>query len=489
MEALHSPVRPLILIAAALCASQAHAAPLGSLPGVAAAEESAPPAAATRGTAEAAATDDPAILERRISPGAREVYVKPVKGTRVRGMIAPKEPFEVLERVSGTGCGGDGWARVQASGYACLEGTTVTEDEAVLLPRLARFDPPVPDEYASYIDTGTYDDDAPDDAELLLPYIYGKPWRKWKGNLYASADAYGRGAAPVGKLETGAIRKSHFVSEVETAKGRVLVREDGKVSPLDDVFVYPVSRHQGHDLQKNPLPPGTWPAWTISYDGAEVHRTPDAASDVAVLLPHHKPIVVRDVAADASGHWWEMPDFFGPGQHGYVSDVTGIRHPTKRARPAEVGPDEMWVDIDLAQQIFMLYQGDELRYVTLVASGDMGWGTPKGLYRIQKKSVTADMSSRADAAEPYYVEDVPWTMHFWPRYALHGVFWHWGLGQIASHGCVNLAPRDARYVFDTIGPQVPKGWTHMWSTEEDPGTTIRIRMGDVEGPDRRKANL
>ena len=99
------------------------------------------------------------------------------------------------------------------------------------------------------------------------------------------------------------------------------------------------------------------------------------------------------------------------------------------------------------------------------------------------------MSSRPEAAEPYYVEDVPWTMYFWPRYALHGVFWHWGFGRIASHGCVNLAPKDARHLFATLGPQLPRGWTTMWSTEADPGTTVRIRFGDAEGPDRRSARL
>ena len=427
--------------------------------------------------------------EFRVSKGQREVYVEPRKGAPLRGLIAAREPFEVLARVPGVGCAGDGWATTPASGFVCLEGTTVTTDAPVALPRLAQFDPPLPDEYYSYVETGDYEDDPPGTAESILPYIYGKAWRRWKGNLYASAEAYARGAAPVGQLETGLIRKNHFVREVETSRGRVLVREDGQVSPIDDVFVYPVSRHQGRDLEANPLPPDRWPAWTVDYEGAEVHTAPDPASPIAVLIPHHTPIEILSTPADSTGHWWAIPDFFGPGRPGYVDDVEGIRHPTRLPRPAVVGSDELWVDVDIAQQIFQLYRGDTLIFVTLVATGEVGWGTPKGLYRIQKKAITSDMSSRPDAAEPYYVEDVPWTMYFWPRYALHGVFWHWGFGRIASHGCVNLAPKDARHLFATLGPQLPLGWTTLWSTEADPGTTVRIRFGDAEGPDRRSVRL
>ena len=54
--------------------------------------------------------------------------------------------------------------------------------------------------------------------------------------------------------------------------------------------------------------------------------------------------------------------------------------------------------------------------------------------------------------------DVPWIQYFASGYALHGAYWHDVFGIARSHGCINLAPIDARYVFMWTDPPVPKGW-------------------------------
>jgi lipoprotein-anchoring transpeptidase ErfK/SrfK len=122
-----------------------------------------------------------------------------------------------------------------------------------------------------------------------------------------------------------------------------------------------------------------------------------------------------------------------------------------------------------------VYRGDTPIYVTLTSPGT-GRRTPIGSWRIQDKRVWHDMQSRADSDDPYYVEAVPWTMFFKPMYAIHGAYWHWGFGHKASHGCINVAPRDARWLFEHAEPQLPVGWhTINADNEELPGTWIRIR--------------
>ncbi len=49
-------------------------------------------------------------------------------------------------------------------------------------------------------------------------------------------------------------------------------------------------------------------------------------------------------------------------------------------------------------------------------------------------------------------------MYFKGGYALHGAYWHDDFGRSRSHGCVNLAPIDARYVFFWASPSVPEHW-------------------------------
>ena len=58
----------------------------------------------------------------------------------------------------------------------------------------------------------------------------------------------------------------------------------------------------------------------------------------------------------------------------------------------------------------------------------------------------------------YELRDVPWIQYFAAGYALHGAYWHDVFGVPRSHGCINLAPIDARYVFMWTEPSVPEGW-------------------------------
>ncbi|MCA9706801.1 MAG: L,D-transpeptidase, partial [Myxococcales bacterium] len=71
-------------------------------------------------------------------------------------------------------------------------------------------------------------------------------------------------------------------------------------------------------------------------------------------------------------------------------------------------------------------------------------------------------------------------------YALHGAFWHTGFGRRRSHGCINLAPRDAARVFELTSPAMPEGWTSVYEHEGEVGTVVRVRKGDDPLPDRRR---
>jgi lipoprotein-anchoring transpeptidase ErfK/SrfK len=65
-------------------------------------------------------------------------------------------------------------------------------------------------------------------------------------------------------------------------------------------------------------------------------------------------------------------------------------------------------------------------------------------------------------------------MYFSGSVALHAAFWHEKFGRVRSHGCVNLAPMDAHWLFDWAGPRLPVGWHGVLSTAEQPGTFVVI---------------
>ena len=77
-------------------------------------------------------------------------------------------------------------------------------------------------------------------------------------------------------------------------------------------------------------------------------------------------------------------------------------------------------------------------------------------------------------SDRYRIEDVPYTQYFDQGIALHAAFWHSNYGIKMSHGCVNLSPLDAKWVFLFTDPQLPKGWHGVWATDGRPGSRVRV---------------
>ncbi|HEX7665661.1 MAG TPA: L,D-transpeptidase, partial [Polyangiaceae bacterium] len=100
--------------------------------------------------------------------------------------------------------------------------------------------------------------------------------------------------------------------------------------------------------------------------------------------------------------------------------------------------------------------------------------TKPGIFRIREKHIAATMDGDVASDGPYSIEDVPWIMYFNGSIALHGAFWHTAFGSMKSHGCVNMAPLDARAMFAWTDPPLPEGWHGVWATPEHPGTRVIV---------------
>ncbi len=160
---------------------------------------------------------------------------------------------------------------------------------------------------------------------------------------------------------------------------------------------------------------------------------------------------------------------------GYVVRRSSLRVAEAIERPDSVPPDARWVHVRLSEQTLVAYEGDRPVFATTVSTGRAGFETPTGLFRIQSKHVSTTMDDLNAGEESYLIEDVPWTMYFEGNYALHAAFWHEGFGRVRSHGCVNLAPTDARWIFQWSSPTLPAGWHGIFADQRArPGTWILI---------------
>ncbi len=399
------------------------------------------------------------------------VRVAPDDTSDERGRLVLGEPFAVVDGAEGPGCGL--WGRVGEAAWVCLDHAVRTEREPVQLPRLIAYEPPHPDDYDAYHATGVIP--TPRAGEGLLPFVYARRWKTWRGRMWADLAAWERGDAPIGALPAG--RRARFGGVAETASGRVFLTAAGRVVPESEVYVFPVSRLAGRDLVAYPLPEGAHAAWVVDYDGAALYGAPVPLDRLGhgkgtpiARIPYHTALEV--VPVPDTPRWWRV---VGGSTPGFVEDVRGVRVRREGPRPDEVAPDALWVDIDRATQTLGVLQGDVPIYTALVSTGLARTPTPLGLNRIYLKKAWTDMRSRETAAEPYHVEAVPWAAYFRPMYALHGAYWHWGFGHPASHGCVNLAPRDAAWIFDRIQPAAPPGWLEVAPGPGELGTWVRVR--------------
>jgi hypothetical protein len=189
-------------------------------------------------------------------------------------------------------------------------------------------------------------------------------------------------------------------------------------------------------------------------------------------------VQILETAADPAG----KPVAYRIGELRWLA-AADVRVFTPAPPPAHLRPGERWIDVDLDSQILVAFEGDLPVYATLISSGGRDTPTETGEYRMWLKQAEADMNG-LHGEDPYSVATVPWTQFFSPEkgLALHTAYWHDQFGVRRSAGCVNLAPRDARWLYFWSDPQVPPGWTMAAGVVEAPGSIVRVRTRDEPSP-------
>ena len=169
-------------------------------------------------------------------------------------------------------------------------------------------------------------------------------------------------------------------------------------------------------------------------------------------------------------------------EDGWMRAVDLARPRPAPSRPKEVSGDlEHWIDVELATQTLVAYEGSRPTYATLVSTGRGRQGTdsatPLGVHRIWVKLLATDMDNveRDDVEAHYSLEDVPYVQFFDHAVGLHGTYWHHDFGHVKSHGCVNLSPLDAKWLFGFTEPRMPAGWAASYPVSVDEGSVVRVR--------------
>ena len=378
---------------------------------------------------------DTTTLRTRPDGGADKVGVIR-KGTR-----APVR----AEAPAGNGCERR-WIELEPRGWACetaLEPTTEPPFERVV---------------------GELDTLIADVGDGAAPAVSGKYGIVRGSNVVAYGSADDAASGVNGRALTG--KNSVRLRGSVTIDGRRFMRI-GRGELIDASAVRRTSPSEFHGVLIADA--ARMPAWARSRHGSK--RTPvtvyDAPARRAARVGELAPRAVVTIVESS-------PD----GRYARVGDAqwvrrTDLRVSERTAPPDSAEPGEKWFDVDLDEQVLVAYEGERPVYATLVSTGKREHRTPTRVTRISSKLEARTM--RNDTGDVYSVADVPWTMYYDHRYALHGSYWHDGFGGERSHGCINLAPRDARALYHWSSPDVPPGWTAVYGGLQSPGSLVRVR--------------
>ncbi|MGB5810291.1 MAG: L,D-transpeptidase [Polyangiales bacterium] len=190
-------------------------------------------------------------------------------------------------------------------------------------------------------------------------------------------------------------------------------------------------------------------AFVYGEDRPLLSRSGDTLEPLGVASKHARFIAIEEFETDGVD--------YVAGRDGVVAREH-VRIASKVSRPGDVPADAKWVHVDLSEQTLVAYEGDAPVYATVISSGKEGYEPPTGTFQVQQKFISTTMNATDPIDGFYEVEEVPWTLYYHGSYALHGAYWHTDFGKVRSHGCTNVAPVDARWLYYWSEPDVPPSW-------------------------------
>jgi len=274
-------------------------------------------------------------------------------------------------------------------------------------------------------------------------------------------------------------------------------------------YVYSSVLQPTRNLPNAPVPempagyPGFWAEVTVPYvdlahEGSVA--SPWLQDHIAYNFPprlYYGQVVwidqIRNVNGFVEYRWNEdAPHGYGYGAYGevYWADGAAFKILTDAdVAPIspDVAPDDKRIDVDLDFQTLSCYEGTTEVYFCRISSGiknildpatgtvDNKLATPVGNLLTHWKIFSLNMTA-GTFQTGYSTPAVPWsTMISGDGIAIHGAFWHNAFGEKRSHGCINVTPEDAKWIFRWTTPYVSPLQTEMRMSLPDHGTIVVTR--------------
>lgn len=251
---------------------------------------------------------------------------------------------------------------------------------------------------------------------------------------------------------------STAIDEDASAYNRIWYRlEDG--SYLYSGWVQPV-----HTILNEPVAafPNEGLLGEISVPFTDAYQSPDPASKVKYRLYYETTHwVLESVAGPDGSAWYRLLDdkfdqfYFVPARHVRIL-------PRSELEPLSpsVPPRDKRIEVRLDAQLILAYEAERPVFAARAATGAVlsvgTYTTPVGRFETYHKRPSRHMAAGDIAASGFDLPGVPWVLYIKDNgISMHGTYWHNDFGRPRSHGCINLSPSAAKWLYRWSMPFVP----------------------------------
>jgi lipoprotein-anchoring transpeptidase ErfK/SrfK len=241
-------------------------------------------------------------------------------------------------------------------------------------------------------------------------------------------------------------------------------------------YLQPVRNNQNQpvaSLNKTSFGEGMWAEVTVPYVDVILENQPSSNSWVSARVEQGMPVRlyysqvfwIDQINIDNAGQVFYRvnPNFYGG-----VDMLWAAAEAFKPITVDELSPispevEDKRIVIYLLNQTLSCFEDDTEVFYCKVSSGAKydaygnpvdKWSTPVGVHHVSRKYISLQMSGGTTGAG-YDLPGIGWTSIFVTGgVAIHSTFWHNDFGVPRSHGCVNVRPEDAKWLFRWTLPSV-----------------------------------
>ncbi len=432
-------------------------------------------------TANTAFAEEPPRLY--VKSGLVFVQSKPTNDSFILGAIHGGQGVGLRSQEAEVGPGCSlGWIAIEPRGFVCPDpgSTTMSADDrevvaaAEVLPTPATQVPmhygvskgapryrriPLPSEQKT-VERGTKIESAPLDATISASPSLRAFLRQVPGDLTLEQEAF-EGF------------KIAWTKEIQDGDRTFVVTPDLALIPKDRIKPYSSPDTKGVNLREQPMKFPLGYAWL--EDAPIFERTSEGLQETDRVLTRHGFVELTGKLRTQKGKLFaELSD----GMFVRQNALTTIK--PYKTLPKDIGAHDKWISVRVTHGFFIAYEGLTPVYVGPISPGIDGianrpHATPRGRFIVRAKRISVMMDGN-DRGKYWRVDDVPFTQFFKGSLALHAAWWHDDFGRPKSHGCVNLPPADAFWLWSWSEPLLPKNWYAVQSVYPDvPATKIVIR--------------